>query len=71
MYVFYLCSNFRESYTEKTGIRQVQLDGVPMTYTCSLVKGRRETAVPTLCLLRSLTGPCSFSNVIHHDVIQL
>lgn len=71
MYAFYLYFNFRESYTEKTEIRHVQLGGVPMTYTGGLVKGRRETAVPTLCLLRSLTGPCSFSDVIHHDVIQL
>lgn len=42
-----------------------------MTYAGGLVKGRRETTVRTLCLLRSLTGPCSFSDVIHHDVIQL
>lgn len=51
--------------------REVQLGGAPMTYTGGLVKGRRETAVPTLCLLRSPTGPCSFSDVIHHDVTQL
>lgn len=56
--------------TERTGIRYIQCGGVPRTHTGGFVR-RRETTVHMSLGMLSFTGPFSFSDVIHHDVIQL